>query len=456
MTTVSDLQEQKKLTFRRGYYNIIDCGIRTGKTYWAVNNLVQFTRDGAANRILFLVDSKILKGHIIEEYKENCVEVDDFWIQQHSSSWGEHIDKIGVMCYQKLASLVAQEKLDFLDNIDVICWDECDSIFDFAVDAFATARRTDFARKSLTNAEVLHGIQTFSTKKDYWPLILLGAWENIVLSGEKMCIGLSATPERTRAFYQSLVSASNQGKLDAGYRALNDIYFFNLVEHLKNLKPIPGHGYWCYSPFIEPNQALLPMLRDQGFNPIELHSLNNLDKPMDKEQKRVYYCIETTGMVPMEYDFVIVNRALERGFTIKDKRFDNIIVNSFESAVREQAARNVFPYQRHLRAFCPEIPKEYLNKWLILEECRSLADFLCVHELDKNNKHTTRVMTWNKLKDYLPSLGYTIETKRKKINGKLQQCYYIAGEWHDAELVDGNFLQLVEAKQELEKMKEEK
>ena len=33
--TVSDI----KLKFEKGRYNIIDCGIRTGKTYWAVNNL---------------------------------------------------------------------------------------------------------------------------------------------------------------------------------------------------------------------------------------------------------------------------------------------------------------------------------------------------------------------------------------------------------------------------------
>jgi type I site-specific restriction endonuclease len=39
----------------------LDCGIRTGKTYWAVNNLKQFTRDEQLNRILFLVDTNALK-----------------------------------------------------------------------------------------------------------------------------------------------------------------------------------------------------------------------------------------------------------------------------------------------------------------------------------------------------------------------------------------------------------
>ena len=34
-------------------------------------------------------------------------------------------------------------------------WDECDSIFDFATAAFTKARKTDFARKDRTNAEIL-------------------------------------------------------------------------------------------------------------------------------------------------------------------------------------------------------------------------------------------------------------------------------------------------------------
>jgi hypothetical protein len=49
------------------------------------------------------------------------------------------------------------------------------------------------------------------------------------------------------------VSASNTGKLEAGYRLAADIYFTNILAHIKKLEPEPGHGYWCYSPFIEPN-----------------------------------------------------------------------------------------------------------------------------------------------------------------------------------------------------------
>ena len=74
-TTVTDLQKQQQLQFFRGAYNIIDCGIRTGKTYWAVNHLKQFSRDGNENRILFLVDTTALKDQIIKEY-DNCCDAD--------------------------------------------------------------------------------------------------------------------------------------------------------------------------------------------------------------------------------------------------------------------------------------------------------------------------------------------------------------------------------------------
>ena len=76
---VSDLDIQNKLIFRRGDYNILDCGVRTGKTYWAINNLVRFTRDGKPNRILFLVDTTALKDSIIAAYSDSCTDADTLW-----------------------------------------------------------------------------------------------------------------------------------------------------------------------------------------------------------------------------------------------------------------------------------------------------------------------------------------------------------------------------------------
>ncbi|MEE3350666.1 MAG: hypothetical protein VZR09_11610 [Candidatus Gastranaerophilaceae bacterium] len=54
--------------------------------------------------------------------------------------------------------------------------------------------------------------------------------------------------------------------------------------------------------------------------------------------------------------------------------------------------------------------------------------------MQEDGKRRYRAMTWNKLKDCLPYIGYEIKSSRKKIDGKIQQCYYITGEWHDVEL----------------------
>ena len=446
-TTVTDLQQQQKLVFRRGDYNILDCGIRTGKTYWAINNLAGFTRDGNLNRVLFLVDTTALKDQLITEYGDSCVDADDMWMHD-PNTWSVDSKKIGVMCYQKLGQLAIKEQLDWLNEIDVICWDECDSIFDFATQAFIKARKNDFSRPGTSNAEVLSVIQDFSTKKEYMPLILLGAWERLIEDGRIMCIGLSASPERTYAYYKSLVSASYQGKLEVGYRVSHDIYFCNVIEHVNQLEPEAGKGYWCFSPFIEPNQRLVEAARARGFNAIELHSPNNVEKPMTQEQLRVYNMVVTTGMVPLEYDFVIVNKALARGISIVDQRFNHLIIDSVNQVDRIQAARQTFNYQRHLKVFAPKIPEEYLNTWLTVEKCRDLAEYMAVPEIDKAYKNTNRTMTWNKLREYLPAIGYTVEQKRKRIGGKPVQAYFITGEWHDVEIVDNEFMQLVAAKQQ--------
>lgn len=440
--TVTDLKTQ--LNFARGTYNILDCGVRTGKTFWALNNLQSFTRDGKANRILYLVDTISLKDSIVQEYPEVCQDADVYW--RAHVDWGLNSHKIGVMCYQAFGNQLMKGRPEFLDHIDCICWDECDSIFDFAAAAFAKARKTDFAREDISNAEILSIIQRYSTRPIYMPLVLLGEWERIVNEGRIMCIGLSATPERARLYYRDLVSSANQGRIENMYRAAEDIFFHNLRDLVRSLKPLPGAGYWCYSPWIKENQNIVALANSLGFHAIELHSSQNEDVPMTEEQTRVSDAILATGMVPPEYDFVIVNKAYERGYNIYDTRFNQLIVNSCDETEREQASRMVFPHQRMLKTFLSEVPGDYVDRWLTMDECRELAASLDVREAAGSNR--SRVLKWNKLKDLLPQFGYEVRSARRRPDSQseAQQMYFISGTWHDAPLKDGAFMALAEAK----------
>lgn len=444
LENVSNLYLQNKIHITKGLFNILDCGVRTGKTYWAAHYLVDYTRDGKLNRILILTDTTALKDQIIESYSDMCANADEFW--NPGVSWGENADKIGIMCYQRFGYMLMHNGLEMLSELDVICWDECDSIFNFASSAFTKARKTDYARAEKSNSEILSAIQEYSTKGEYMPLILLGFWEKIIQHEDIYCIGLSATPERAIQYYNVLTSASYKGKIDAGFRAKEDIYFTNINEHVKTLDPNAGICYWCYSPYIEPNKGIVLTANRQGFIAIEIHSPNNTDKPMDSEQMRVLDSIIHTGTVPPPYNFVVVNAALRSGITITDERFNHLIVNSFKSDDKIQAARMTFPYQRHQRVWLPQIPEEYRDTWLTVVQCRQLAEELEVLDLDKGNKNSTRILTWNGLKEVLPLAGYTVESARKRLNGKQSQCYKISGEWHDIDAADKEFEKLLAAR----------
>ena len=167
---------------------------------------------------------------------------------------------------------------------------------------------------------------------------------------------------------------------------------------------------------------------------------------MTEEQTRVSDAILATGMVPPEYDFVIVNKAYERGYNIYDTRFNQLIVNSCDETEREQASRMVFPHQRMLKTFLSEVPSDYVDRWLTMDECRELAASLDVREAAGSNR--SRILKWNKLKDLLPQFGYEVRSARRRPDSQseAQQMYFISGAWHDTPLKDGAFMALAEAK----------
>ena len=102
-----------------------------------------------------------------------------------------------------------------------------------------------------------------------------------------------------------------------------------------------------------------------------------------------------------------------------------------------------------MKVFAPAVPQEYKDRWLTMTECRQLAELMSVPEMRNDGSRVSRPMTWNRLKDCLPYIGYTVDNKKRRVDGKLQQCYYIKGEWHDAEIQDNEFLALADAAAEL-------
>lgn len=208
-----------------------------------------------------------------------------------------------------------------------------------------------------------------------------------------------------------------------------DKHFNNLEDYVSKLRPESNKGYWCYSLLIAENKNIVQLANQLGFNAIELHSLNNEEFPMNEEQRRVANIIITTGMVPIDYDFVIVTNAFEKGINVQDTRFNQLIINSTGLIAHELSYGLTCPYQRALKVSFPPIPEKYMNKLLDLKACRELANELKVR--DKNITNSGKIMTWNAIKDYLKDYGYNYEMKRKEIGGKRKTCYIITGSWKE-------------------------
>lgn len=208
-----------------------------------------------------------------------------------------------------------------------------------------------------------------------------------------------------------------------------DKHFHNLEDYISKLHPEPNKGYWCYSPLIAENKNIVQLANQLGFNAIELHSLNNKEFPMDDEQIRVANIIITTGIVPIEYDFVVVTNVFEKGIKVQDARFNQLIINSIGIIAHELSYGLTCPYQRALKVPFPPIPEKYMNKLLDLKTCRELANELKVRVKDITN--SGKIMTWNAIKDYLKDYGYNYEMKRKEIGGKRKTYYIITGSWKE-------------------------
>lgn len=451
METVTDLAAQEKLHFRRGTFNILDCGIRTGKTYWAVKNLQQFSRDGKLNRILYLVDTTALKDSILKEYGDICMDGDMLWLP--GSSWNPETNKIGVMCYQSLGMKYIKNAVSFINEIDCICWDECDSIFGFAASAFARARREDFNRPDISAQQILAIIMQFSSKTEYMPLIFLDFWEKLIQENRVMCIGLSGTPARSQQYYESLFTSVYEGKLSASLRLGEAVLFHDIFKLIQTLDFDSGTAYWCYSNSLSTNIKLSEACRNvPGCHPIELHSLSNTKYPMTEEQRKVAAYYNENGMIPPEYNFVIVTAAFGRGQNLYDARFQWTIINTLNEEMRIQADRQVFPHRCYLKAFTYEVPEEYKNRWVPVSECRELAELMGA--TDYTNKRGQK-MSWNKLAKVLPDYGYEIRQQKKWIDGKAQQCYFITGTLTSGGEPDKDFLALAEAHAALEEIEVE-
>lgn len=347
-----------------GEFNIIKAPIGLGKTTFMFDErILKFARD--RKHVLYLIQNKTTRDMIAEQHPDKAKVFTD----NNYNGWFEHRRKgvwtseedenyVHVMCYQTFAALLRNEGTEWLQDIDLIVWDEFDDVKKYyngeikalkkLLPGFSPELLADTIRKGNSRSTVNFVYQV----------------KNLILDPKQiLLIAVSATPECAAALFQSYVNYIISGDIEAKYIAKHTAWIKNVITAAREgmFKP-DGRKYWCYTKFITDALVIEAAVRPWGLHPIVLWSENNMNfqDQFTDEKRETIKMIQNKGYVPAQYDFVITTGVLGRGINMYDETYQDWICNSDEY-------EDVHQFMR--ARFSPE--RQYL-----LESARGLVQFV--------------------------------------------------------------------------------
>ena len=383
-----------------GQFNIIKAPIGSGKTTFMFDErILKFARD--RKHVLYLIQNKPTRNMIAEQHSDKA----KVFADNNYNGWFEHRRKgvwtseedenyVHVMCYQTFAALLRNEGTEWLQDIDLIVWDEFDDVKSFYETAIEKLKKLlpSFSPELL--ADTLRKGDPKSVVNFIYQV------KNIILDpGQILLIAVSATPECAALYFQSYINYIISGEIEANYVAKHTEWIKSVITAAREgmFKP-DGRKYWCYTKFISDALAIEVAVRPWGLHPIVLWSENNInyqDKYTD-EKREAIKSISGKGMVPPQYDFVITTGVLGRGISMYDETYQDWICNSDEY-------EDVHQFMR--ARFSPE--RQYL-----LESARGLVQFV-------QHGFPVEYYEWHSIKELKAMLEeipiYTDDIKPKKI-----------------------------------------
>ena len=225
--------------------------------------------------------------------------------------------------------------------------------------------------------------------------------------------------EKDKREYKKRVITSN-------YDAKRTLYIDSIESALKNKEIVADgkHKFWCYTKYINDILRIETLARECGFNVLSLWSRENpkYKELWTDEKTEAIKDIQKEGILPPQYDFVIVNDVIGRSIDIIDTNFQDWLCNSTDYEDIGQFIRARFePERKYLLTNCRQlvsfiqngIPTEYYE-WHTLPELRKL---IIDNPLYKDDG--TCFKSWNEARKYFESKG-TME-ERSYGKAKLKQ-----------------------------------
>lgn len=357
------ITEEEIKSIAPGAFNVIAAPCGWGKTTFMFDDRILSLARTKKN-VLYLVHNMVMREKIAQS---NLDDVAIFESADNLDAWFEHRDgkaftlaeddnKIRVMCYQTFAALLRKAGTHWLQDIDLIIWDEFDDIRTYykkdiqklkkALPIFSEERLASLLQEGNPNS-VVNFVYQIKT--------------HILEPAKITLIAISASPEKAAIYFKEYINYILEGQLEQKFYAQETIFVNSICDAIREKTIAVGKKYWCYTTYVHEGFRIANMSQAYGFHPLVLWSEKNEKwrHLMTDERREALRCIEEERDLPPEYDMVIITAVGGRGINIYDTSFQDWICDSdiYEDIIQYMRAR-----------FCPA-------RQILLEKARGLIDF---------------------------------------------------------------------------------
>lgn len=377
---------------------ISPCG--SGKTYFIFNQLI--TRK---DRVLYLCDNTNLKKAILND-NSNAVD------RHRPIAMKITARNVEVMTYKKLGTQLRHANFsEILKDYTYVVADEIHNLLDY--------------ENFNGDGDLGRAISLLFNKQDI-PIILLTATPYYL---EKVQNSFNNFLKEIKVFDFMENEEINR------YINIREAY----ISHISQIQ----YEFRCYKQFFKlrdgkalvycPNIQQMKMIEqmaiNENLNPISIWSEHNTDYRLTDEQVAVRDKIITEGVLDDKYDVLIINRALETGVNITDKRF-RLFISCTTNKTQTIQARSRLRMDVDLvllkskytiipSNFVLELEDKWLDRPLLREDIEEI-----LAELDLKDGEG-RPMGVVKLCQILEKNNYEVKSTTRRFDGRRLRCRII-------------------------------
>lgn len=428
------ITDQDLEKIKPGCFNILTAPRGWGKTTFMFDDrILKFSR--AKKHVVYLVHTKNLRDNICALYPGVAVafedaDVDGWFAARKQSMWSseEDVNLIHVMCYQTFAALLRRD-IEWLDDIDLIVWDEFDDIHQYYS---AEIRRAHKQFPDLNEERLAALLQ--EGKKASVTAFIYDIHTRVLEPARIRLLAISATPEIAAPLFSDHVNYILNGRLVELFDARETIYVESVSAALSEGLLVPNEEIcpWIFTPRVHDILRLADMFKIKGFKVLMLWSWENpaWRDYVTPQMRRDAQVLLDTGYVPQPYNCVITNQAAGRGLNIYDKRFQDWLCESraycdigqFIRARYQPERKYLLKSVRGLIEFVREeghFPACYYT-WHNKDELKELL----IQSPIYNKDYTKQLENWNAVRR---EWGEVIEFEERKYGRARTKQYRIVG-----------------------------